>query len=70
MKWAFGILLIFLIIFFGRIFYVGVEHKSYSTEFKKECTAKGGVVVKDTGKGWTRYYCIDKDVVIQIDTGK
>lgn len=66
MRWVFGFVFIFVVVLVGWILYVGTEHKDFSTKYKQECEAKNGVVIKDTGPGWGRYYCISKDAVIRI----
>ncbi len=69
MKWIWLVLLVFMVVFFGRIFYVGLDHKDYVSTFKEQCEAKGGVAIKDRSKGWSSYHCFDKDIVITIESG-
>lgn len=64
----FGTLLIFLVLFFGKIALNSTEYSKYKERFKIECENKGGIMFVPKGvKGWPSPECRNPSTLINID---
>lgn len=63
-----GFLLLFLVLFFGKITCNGYEYYKYESKFKEACEAKGGVLFIARGtKGWPTPECRNPNVNIEVE---
>ena len=63
--WIF--LLVFVILFFGRIAYVGTAYCEYKVKFTVACENAEGVVVSYGRRGWPVLECRNPNSIIYVD---
>jgi len=62
------LVLLFIILFFGKIAINGIEYSEYKDNFKIKCENNGGVMFIPKGvKGWPAPECRDPDAMVEID---
>lgn len=67
-NWNIAFLIVFVVLFFGKIYLNGVSHAEYVEKFKIKCKENSGVTFIPKGvKGWPRPECRNPSSIINID---
>jgi hypothetical protein len=61
-------IVVFIVLFFGKIIINFFDYKEYQAEFKIKCAEKSGLMVIHGGRrGWARIECRNPDSIINVD---